>query len=366
MNIIKWESNVSELVHKFENNDLNLGSQLVVYPGQTAFFVKGGTICDEFTSGTYTIKSENIPLLGKVINIPFRGDSPFKAEVWFVNQIELLDCKWGTLSPLQIEDPKYDVIVPIRAFGQYGFRINHPRIFLNRLVGNMPTFATSKVVDYFKGIIVSKLTTIIYNKLKDNNSSVLNLNSKVDELSEYCKIVLTNDFKAYGIDLVLFNLMSISVKEDDPSFQRLKEAKDAAAKIKIIGREDYRLSRSFDILEEAAKNEGNNTMGAAIGIGAGVGIGNTMGTIATATMQTMNVDCNEMPPIPIERYYIVINKTQQGPFSFDEIKQKISTGAISSNTFIWRKGLSEWVKVCETRDFRNLFYNDCPPPIPTI
>lgn len=90
VNVIKWEANTNELVHKFPIEDLKVGSQLVVYPSQTAFFVKGGKIYDEFICGTFTIKSENIPLLDKVFNLPFGGESPFQAEVWFVNQISLL------------------------------------------------------------------------------------------------------------------------------------------------------------------------------------------------------------------------------------------------------------------------------------
>ena len=117
--VIKCEVNDKELVYKFSSENLRLGSQLVVYPTQTAFFVKGGVILDEFICGTYTLKTENIPLLGKLINLPFNGQTPFKAEVWFINQIAILDCKWGTASPIQIEDPKYGIIVPIRAFGQY-------------------------------------------------------------------------------------------------------------------------------------------------------------------------------------------------------------------------------------------------------
>ena len=108
--VVKWEVNTKELVHKFESDSLRIGSQLVVYPSQTALFVKGGIIADEFQSGTYTIKSENIPILGKLINIPFNSESPFKAEVWFVNQVSILDCKWGTANNIQIEDPKYKII----------------------------------------------------------------------------------------------------------------------------------------------------------------------------------------------------------------------------------------------------------------
>lgn len=78
VNVIKWEANTNELVHKFPIEDLKVGSQLVVYPSQTAFFVKGGQIFDEFICGKYTIKSENIPLLHKVFNLPLAESHRFK------------------------------------------------------------------------------------------------------------------------------------------------------------------------------------------------------------------------------------------------------------------------------------------------
>ena len=218
LDVVKCEVSDNELVSKFSSDKIRLGAQLVVYPGQTAIFMKGGKFYDEFVCGTYTIKSENIPLLDKVVNLPFGDDSPFQAEVWFVNQISLLDCKWGTQTPLQIEDPKYDVIVPIRAFGQYGFRIEQPRTFLEKLVGNMSSFAADKVVSYFRGIILSKLTAIIYDKLKEEGLSVLNINSQVEVLSEYAKDCLKEVFLKYGIGIEIFIIISITVQEDDPSF----------------------------------------------------------------------------------------------------------------------------------------------------
>jgi membrane protease subunit (stomatin/prohibitin family) len=235
VDIVKWEMNTEELVYKFDSNSLRLGSQLVVYPSQTAFFVKRGNIADEFLSGTYTIKSENIPVLGKLINIPFNSESPFKAEVWFVNQTSILDCKWRTPTNIQIEDPKYNVIVPVRAYGQYGFSIVNPRTFLESFVGNMPSFSTEKFKEYFKGIIVSKLTTIITKKLLQDDISVVNISSYVDELSFFSEQTLNEYFLRYGVQLSNFTIMSISVKEDDESFKKLKEAKDIAAKINVVG-----------------------------------------------------------------------------------------------------------------------------------
>lgn len=366
VDVIKWESNPNEVVHKYQSDGLRLGSQLTVYPSQTAFFVKGGKIYDEFICGTYTIKSENIPLLGGVIKLPFGGETPFKADVWFVNQTELLDCKWGTATPLQIEDPKYDVIVPVRAFGQYGFKITEPRTFLERLVGNMPSFATGKVVEYFRGVILSKLTAIIYDKLKADGISVLNINAKIEDLSEYAKEKIAEVFLRYGMEIELFNIISISVQENDPSFQRLKEAKDAAAKIKIIGRDDYRLTRSFDVLEKAAENE-NGVAGAAVGLGAGVGIGGVVGAMTAQTVSTNAQGEEQAPPIPnITKYYLAINGKQQGPFGPDVIEKKISTGEIDGDTLIWKKGMRQWAKIESMQDFQHLFSEDCPPPIPNI
>lgn len=365
VDIIKWDANASELVHKFPSDNLRLGSQLIVYPSQTAFFVKGGKICDEFICGTYTIKSENIPLLGRIINLPFGSETPFKADVWFVNQIELLDCKWGTQTPLQIEDPKYDVIVPVRAFGQYGFRITNPRTFLEKLVGNMVSFSISKVADYFRGVILSRLTTIIYEKLREDGLSVLNINARIEDLSSYAKEKVAEVFSQYGLEVALFNIISISVQENDPSFQRLKEAKDAAAKIKIIGRENYQMTRSFDVLEKAAENEGG-TVGAAVGIGAGVGIGGVVGAMTAQTIKTNTQEAVSVPPIPATDYYLAIDGKRQGPFNLTTVTEKVESGQADENTLVWKKGMKTWEKMGNTEDFMHLFDENCPPPIPIM
>lgn len=367
VNVIKWEANTNELVHKFPIEDLKVGSQLVVYPSQTVLFVKGGKIYDEFICGTYTIKSENIPLLNKVFNLPFGGESPFQAEVWFVNQISLLDCKWGTASPIQIEDPKYGVIVPIRSYGQYGFKVDNARVFLERLIGNMPTFSTDKIVSYFRGVILSKLTAIISQELYADNLSIININSHVEEIAEYAKAKLSGIFAEYGVELELFNVIAINVNEEDPSFLNLKDAKDAAAEIKIMGEKNYRLSRSFDVLDAAAENESGGAMNAALGLGAGVGIGGAVGTMAAKTFSNSLASDDVPPPLPKATvYYLGINGKSVGPMDFDTVCQKYSVNEINANTLVWRKGMKAWDKICNMDDFQSLFGEECPPPLPTI
>ena len=225
IDVVKWEANNRDFCHKFPSNDLRLGTQLVVYTAQTAFFVKGGQVCDEFTAGTYTLKSENLPILNKLINLPFGGNSPFQAEVWFVNQITRLDLKWGTPNPIQLEDPKYNIIVPVRAFGQYGIKIVNPRLFLETLIGNMNSFSADSIDSYFKGKLVSSLSSIIAQKIIRDQISILDINAFLMGISEYCNEEINKHFEKYGINLIDFSIMSINVPQDDPSFVKLKETK---------------------------------------------------------------------------------------------------------------------------------------------
>lgn len=363
VDVISWEVNDKELVHRFESDELRLGSQLVVYPGQTAFFVKGGKMCDEFTSGTYTINSENIPLLGKIVNIPFNEETPFKAEVWFVNHISILNNKWGTMTPIQVEDPKYDVIVPVRAYGQYGLRVENARLLLEKLVGNMSSFETSRIVDYFKGILLSKLTNIVFDALKQSDQTVLTISSQVEGLSEYAQSRLSEVFANYGIKLELFSIIAISVKEDDPSYIRLKEAKDTKARINVIGRDDYQMTRSFDVLEKAANNH-SGMAGAAMGIGAGIGLSNAAVSLASKIINTQSAEAP--PPLPNGKmYYLVIGGKQQGPFDSSTVEQKYNAQAINGETLVWTKGMDQWMKFSDCEEFSLLTSVECPPPIPT-
>ena len=370
IDIVKYQSDSNVFVWKYPSNDLRLGTQLVVNTSQKAFFVKGGKIFDEFDSGTTTLKSGNIPLLNKLINLPFGGDSPFQAEVWYVNLISKLDNKWGTITPIQLEDPKYNVIVPVRAFGQFGMSVEDPRKFLETLVGNMSDFSTNKVVEYFIGKVLSSITTAIGRKIVLEGISVLQMHVLLDDLSEYCKEKIKDEFSKYGVRIENFYIMSINVPEDDPSVIKLKEAKDLAAKVNIVGKDIYQADRSFDVLNNAAMNEGTlgGTMGAGMGMGMGFGMGNLMGNMAG----NMNLGNNQNqqnasvpPPPPVSlQYFVLINNQQNGPHTIDSIKMLITQSQITRDTLVWKEGMAQWGKITEQDDLKLLFSSVPPPPPP--
>lgn len=359
IDVVKWESNIKDFCRKFPSNDLRLGSQLVVYTAQTAFFVKGGQIYDEFAAGTYTLKSENLPLLNKVINLPFGGNSPFQAEVWFINQISRLDLKWGTPNPIQMEDPKYNIIVPVRAFGQYGIKIVEPRLFLETLIGNMTSFTAESIDAYFKGKLISNFSSIIAQKIIRDQISILDINAYLIDISEYCNTEINMYFQKYGINLVDFSVMSINVPQDDPSFIRLKDAKSTLARLNITGRDVYQMERSFDVLDKAAENTGSGAQ--MMGLGVGMGIGNVMSGIANNNINTNP----QLAPPPIHQettYFVYVNGQQIGGQTAAQIASMRAQGIINDETLIWTAGMANWTPI---KSVPSLAVT-CPPPMPPL
>lgn len=278
--VVKYEGDPGLLAWKYPREDLGTWTQLIVNESQEAILYKDGKALDVFGSGRYTLETRNIPILNKIINLPFGGRSPFAAEVWFVNKLSTLDVKWGTPSPVQMQDPKYQIFVPVRANGMFGIKVEDAGRFLVKLVGTMSSFDRTMLVNYFRGLYVTKVKDALSSYLLKKQISVMEINAYIDELSGYMKERIEPDMAEYGIRLINFYVNEISVPEDDPSVKKLKEALAKKAEMDIIGY-DYRQERSFDALEGAATNPGSAGalfMGAGIGTGMGLGMGNAVGT----------------------------------------------------------------------------------------
>ncbi|GHU50957.1 hypothetical protein FACS1894127_6870 [Clostridia bacterium] len=279
VSVVKYNGNPDVFAWKYPDEELGTWTQLIVNESQEAILFKGGQACDVFGPGRHTLETANIPILNKIINLPFGGRSPFTAEVWYVNKIHVLDVKWGTPTPIQLQDPKYKVFIPLRSYGQFGFRIAESKKFLTGLVGTLAIFDKDNIAKYFKGLYITKVKDSISSYLVDKGVSVLEINARLDELSEYLKERVIPTFAGYGIEILNFYVNDISMPEDDPAVIKLKEALAKKAEMDIVGY-NYTQERSFDALEGAAKNPGSGgagVMGAGIGMGMGLGIGNTFG-----------------------------------------------------------------------------------------
>ncbi len=288
--VVKYNGKPNMMAWKYPSEELGTWTQVIVNETQEVVFVKEGKIFDILGPGRHTLSTENIPLLSKIINLPFGGKSPFKAEIWYINKIFALDVKWGTAPAIQLQDPKYKVFVPVSAFGQFGIRVNDSKKFLTKLVGTLPNFEHDVLVKYFRGLLVSNVKNIISGYLVKKNISILEINAYISDIGEELEQKIKPELEKYGIELVNFYVTSIEASEDDNAVIKLKEALSKRAEMDIVGY-DYNTARSFDTLESAAKNEGasSNLMNAGIGLGMGIGVGGQFGNQMSSVSSKIDI-----------------------------------------------------------------------------
>lgn len=280
IDLVKWDGGPQLLAWKFPSQELATWTQLVVNESQEAFVVRGGVYDGPFGAGRHTLSTENLPGLRGILGLPFGGRSPFTAEVWFVNRLTNLDVRWGTPDAIQLQDPKFGVMVPVRAFGQYGIRISDSKRFLLKLVGTVSGFDVDTLADYFRGVFITRIKTGIANQIIKQGQSILEVSTQLDALSEGLKKALDSEVTDYGVSLAQFNIHSINVPEDDPAVRSLKAALAKRAEMGIVGF-TYQQERSFDVMQTAAGNEGTSggLMGAGVGLGMGMAAGPAMGQV---------------------------------------------------------------------------------------
>jgi membrane protease subunit (stomatin/prohibitin family) len=305
--VVKYNGSPDVFAWKYPREELGTWTQLIVNESQEAVLFKGGKALDLFTGGRHTLETANIPILNNIINLPFGSRSPFTAEVWYVNKVYSLDVKWGTATPIQIQDPKYKVFIPLRSFGQFGIQIEDSRKFLIKLVGTMTSFDKESVIKYFRGLYLTKVKDTISSYLVHKQISVLEINACLDEISELLKEKMIPILSDYGIKLVNFYVNDINVPEDDQAVIKLKAALAKRAEMDIVGY-SYEQERSFNTLEGAATNPSTGQagfMGAGLGLGMGVGMGGIFGqqmgnmahSINTTSVKRNCPKCNSMNDI---------------------------------------------------------------------
>lgn len=292
---VKWSGPKGVYARKHPAEDLATWTQLIVSETQEAVLLKEGRMLGPFGPGRHTLSTKNIPVLDKFLKIPFGKKTPFTAEVWFVNKTMQLDVKWGTQSPVQIKDPLYGVMIPMRFRGQFGIVIDHTKRFLKTLVGTLPSFNEGDIQDYFRGIVLTKTKDHLATQLVSEGISLLEITAHLSKLSDNLENALKEEFAEFGISLTKFRIISIDTDENDTAVVTLRDALAEKARLDIMGI-SYQQERSFDVMEGAATNEGGGSggvIGAGIGMGMGMGMGvpmgNTMGDLSK-NIDTANDD----------------------------------------------------------------------------
>lgn len=226
--------------------DLKMGAQVIVRESQSAVFYRGGKALDTFGAGRHTLTTGNIPLLVGFMKIPFGGDTPFKAEVIFVNHKVFTNVKWGTKEPILFRDTEL-AMVRLRAFGIMSFKVEDAQLFVNKIVGTKGTFSSTEIQDFIKGIVVARLTDFMGETLK----TVFDLPKYYDEIATGTKARVKDDFAKYGMYLEDFLINAISPPEE------VQKKIDERTGMAAMGNLDqYMKYKAALAMEEAAKNPG--------------------------------------------------------------------------------------------------------------
>lgn len=234
IDLVKYNGAPDVLAWKYPNENLSSYAQLIVSDCQEAVLFKNGQVLDKFTAGHYVLESYNVPLLTRLMGLPFGGKTPFCVEVWFVNKLHVLDIKWGTSSPILLQDPKYGILLQLRSFGQFGIRILNAETFLCKLVGTLPQFDRHTLTAYFRGVYTTKVKESIASYILNKELSALEINAHLDQISQFIQQQLAPTFLDFGIELVNFYVNDINFANEDISVQSLQLALAKRAEHQIL------------------------------------------------------------------------------------------------------------------------------------
>ena len=345
--VISFEGSPDQLVWKSPVEDFNTTSVLIVPETHDALLVVNGNACDLFPAGRHTLETPNIPLVKRIINIPTNGQTSFPCKVFYINKVHQMDINWGIPGEITLNDPLYDIFLHIGMCGNMNFRINDEgaRQFMLKLVGFRDSFDSDEMISKFRGIIKQYVKSAISKIMNVGKVSYFDMNENLFEISGVVKEQLIPIFLDYGIDVLQFNIESITVPDED--FEAVKRAKERNTARRIEGISIHEENK-YDILKTAAGNTGamGSMSGAVGGFMMGGAFGGSIADMARSAFSTGGVENtgNETKPAnignnasgPFDVVGFMSNYTGAGtggavetdttPESTDVKPQKISTG----------------------------------------
>ncbi|MEE9448009.1 MAG: SPFH domain-containing protein [Arenicellales bacterium] len=358
IDVIEWLSDDDDImVYRFErdDNEIKFGAMLTVRESQMAVFVNEGQIADVFPPGLYQLETANLPILSDLQAWPHGFNSPFKAEVYFINAHQFTDLKWGTKKPLMMRDTEFGAI-RLRAFGTYTIKISDPATFLREIAGTDGYFTTSEVTDQLRNIILSRFADITAN----SNIPVLDMAANFGKLGKFLSKTINPEFEAYGLTLTKLLVESISLPDE------VEAALDKRTSIGMVKNlDEYLQYQAGGALGNAGNGQSSGSNGMAAGVGMGMGM-----AMAEKLGKTFNSPPTSKgpipPPIPSEThsYFLVVDDKRAGPYDSHELLDQVLNGALKKSTLVWREGMRKWRKASELDELRPV-WNALPPPIKT-
>jgi membrane protease subunit (stomatin/prohibitin family) len=376
IDIVEWVDDTPDtMVWRFprHDNEIKNGAQLIVRESQTAAFVNEGQLADLFLfPGTYTLTTQNLPVLSTLRGWKYGFESPFKAEVYFVSMRTFTGRKWGTKNPIMLRDPEFGP-TRLRAFGTFAVKVVQPATLLKEVVGTNARFSVEHVGEQLRDLIVARFADV----LAESKIPLLDLAANYDELGKFVTAKIKDDFAAFGLEVVKLLVENISLPP------AVEAAMDKRTSMGVIGDlHKYAQFQAATAMEKAAENPGG-AGASGIGMGMGFAMANQMGQMigqsqqgnpvvapppspATAPLSAPAPGGSGGPP-PISQaapeWYAAIDGRQTGPMGMFELQDAARGGRLTRDTLVWRRGMGQWARAGEVNELRDLV-ESVPPPLP--
>ncbi|WP_017626147.1 SPFH domain-containing protein [Nocardiopsis chromatogenes] len=365
IDIIEWTDDSRDtMVWRFprHDNEIKMGAQLIVRESQNAVFINEGRLADVYPPGTYTLQTQNMPVLSTLKGWKYGFDSPFKAEVYFVNTRQFTDMKWGTKNPVMVRDPEFGP-VRLRAFGGFSARVADPGRFLTELVGTDPNFRTEEIEDHLRQMIVGRFGPALAKA--SARTPVLDLAAGQEDIGDKVAAVLSVDLADLGLEIPRFIIENVSLPEE------VEEALDKRTQMGILGdMGEYQRFQAANALENSSQHPGgaSDAMSMGMGMAAAQQMAQSMQQPAPqqAAPQQAPAQAGAAVPPPLpggQQWYVGADGRQMGPFGAEQLQGMAAQGTLTQETLVWSEGMAQWTAAGQVPQLANLF-GAVPPPLP--
>lgn len=416
----KWRPSGQEANSTTRENSIRYGSSLRVKDGEVAVFVykqKDGAMQD-FIVGPYddTIKTANFPILSSIVGLAFGGESPFQAEVYYINLAGVIQIKFG-IPYFDVFDPRFmDFAVPMAARGTITFKLEDYKAFikLHRLID----FDLEAFKKQVKDMVTKYVKGFITNVPSEQQIPVLQIERKVMDISDMIQQRLGPEMEEdFGVKLKRFDLSAIEPDKESEGYQELRSvtadlqkqtlqaqnavniqnmqdtqrinAQNMEESLRIQREESQRaqrlqtetnfmgahaLDQQTSVLQTGAQslgqmgNMGNgggmNPAGMMTGMAMGGAMGQQMAGMMNQMGNAINGQMNTPPPMPQVQYHVSVNGQQAGPFNMQQLQQMVQQGQLNAQTYVWKPGMAGWDAAGNVADLAALFQTNTPPPPP--